>query len=66
VSHWLLSCKGCGCSYLVGEKSNGDFCQFCCRDIKESPSTFKTLAQRNLEKGLALAAEINSGKRRRR
>ncbi len=61
----LLLCKGCGCSYIVGEKSNGDFCQFCCRDIAADPSAFKILAQRNEEKLLARAANVVKRLRKR-
>lgn len=52
MSDWLLRCKGCGCAYVRGEKSNADFCQWCCREIKEDPSGFKTLEQREAEKAV--------------
>lgn len=58
MSNWLLSCKGCGCAYMRGPKTNGDFCQFCCEQILQDPANFKTLVQRQEEATLKRAAEV--------
>lgn len=45
----LLRCKGCGCLYVHSAVSSQDFCQWCCKEIKEDPHNFKTLEQKEKE-----------------
>lgn len=60
----LLRCKGCGCAYIRGPRSNNDHCEHCTHAIRTDPANFKSLEQRQVDKGLALAKATLERKRK--